>query len=288
MINREWYLKKIPKVAYTYWGAETMPYLRYMSLYSFCKYNPDWELNLYIPFQFTEAITWSTGEASFINDKDNNYWEEALKLPVKILGLNMNKFNLSNTIPEVHKSNILQAYVLSTLGGAWVDIDILFYKSLSDLYFNTPENKPLDNTLCISRGFHSPAFELSCPNNQFHSYLFKKAFKSGNPLDYQGYAASLRNDEFPTTTQVERQFPKLQTINMSLETVFSYFDENMDKIWDEKTTSRLTDNSIGIHWYGGNPTSVYWVKKIKHNTFVQWDNSICRLLKIIHNYRGDK
>jgi hypothetical protein len=42
-----WHLKEIEKTLHTYWGGDSMSYLRYLTLASFRKLNPDWKIFLY-------------------------------------------------------------------------------------------------------------------------------------------------------------------------------------------------------------------------------------------------
>lgn len=37
-------------------------------------------------------------------------------------------------------------------------------------------------------------------------------------------------------------------------------------------------DSIGMHWYGGTPLSQEWNKKINHENFASFNNTICKLI----------
>ena len=58
-----WQLQKIPKLAHFYWGNDTLSFLRYLSIYTFSKFNPDWRIQFYYPAQkYHGARTWGTPE----------------------------------------------------------------------------------------------------------------------------------------------------------------------------------------------------------------------------------
>ena len=68
-----WHLSKIPKIAHFYWGNKVLPYLRYLTLYSFKKYNPDWVVNLYIPKFLQPEMSWNGREHKFPIDCKDYY-----------------------------------------------------------------------------------------------------------------------------------------------------------------------------------------------------------------------
>ena len=58
-----WHLTNIPKIVHFYWGNEKLSYLRYMSVYSFRKLNPDWKIKIHVPGALSMiAPTWGSNE----------------------------------------------------------------------------------------------------------------------------------------------------------------------------------------------------------------------------------
>ena len=60
-----WHLDKIPKILHVYWGGSSLPKLRYLTIESFAKYNPDWEVRVYVPATPVEGHSWSTFEQKY-------------------------------------------------------------------------------------------------------------------------------------------------------------------------------------------------------------------------------
>ena len=56
----EWQLN-IPKIFHVYWGGGVMPYIRFLTVKSFMKYNPDWEIMFWYPKYPSTHVTWPTG-----------------------------------------------------------------------------------------------------------------------------------------------------------------------------------------------------------------------------------
>ena len=68
-----------------YWGGSSLSWMRYMSIYSFRKLNPDWEVILYISDNTTSHKTWN-GEPSqdYYQYKRKNYLDNIKDLDIKI------------------------------------------------------------------------------------------------------------------------------------------------------------------------------------------------------------
>ena len=100
-------MKNIPKTAYFYWGAEIFPYLRYMSLYSFKKFNPEWEVTLLVPSKLNKTQTWNTHENKCeINTED--YLHRLDECGIDVCEFDMQSIGFSNDLPEVIKSDIIR------------------------------------------------------------------------------------------------------------------------------------------------------------------------------------
>src|SRR5690606_28717819 len=116
----KWSLSQIPKIAHFYWGNKQMPFMRYLSLYSFSKLNPDWEIKLHVPTLRKEHldVTWKThehrgGDHSIFEFTD--YTNRVSELDN--LSVIEHDFVDKNCLNEVFKSDILRWMLLGTCGG---------------------------------------------------------------------------------------------------------------------------------------------------------------------------
>ncbi len=56
-------MNNTPHILHVYCGGNNLSWLRYMTIISFKKYNPEWTVNLYVPKKpFKGKITWNTKE----------------------------------------------------------------------------------------------------------------------------------------------------------------------------------------------------------------------------------
>jgi predicted SAM-dependent methyltransferase len=274
-----WHLQKIPQIVHFYWGNDFFSYLRYLSLESFIRFNPEWKVALYVPKQRSRAASWVTNEHK-IPVKGENYFDAIKKLPVEIIEIDFFKFGFKEDIPEVHKSDFLRWFLLGSIGGMWNDSDILYFRPIDDLYFNISEYNNLDTVVCFLESIkkHSIGFLMSSPNNPYFSFINKQVLKQYNPKDYQTLGASFLNEQFPSIESIRKRFPTLTVLNLPMDIVYSYGIERMPLIYESNPNSKelefLTDKSIGLHWYAGYPEAQKFENEFTPNTFPYLINTV--------------
>lgn len=268
--------KNIPKKAFLYAGFEKLSFLRYMTIYSLSKLNKDWEIFVYRPIKHVKKITWTTNE----NDKasqytGNCYFDKLNSLKnVHEIIFNFEDINLSNLLPEVHKSDFLRWYLLSTVGGLWSDIDILYHKPLLNIN-NLTNNVETDCFYCFSENkYHSIGFNLSAKGNTFYKLAWEQSKSNYDSRSYQCIGSHLLNKLNNFLDQNGFDIPK------SVVYTFSWVEIN--KIFGP--VQNLPDNNIGIHWFGGSNVSWQHECKINVDNFNQFDNIICDKIKYVLNF----
>ena len=143
-----WHLTKIPKIAHFYWGNEKLPYLRYLTISSFCKYNPDWKVRFYYPKYRQTKKTWNSKEHKYEIIVKKDYTEELKKLPITFVEIDFESLDLSNDLTEVHKSDYLRWFLLANVGGLWSDMDIIYIDSMNNISLNINDNNELNTLIC--------------------------------------------------------------------------------------------------------------------------------------------
>lgn len=254
----KWCLEKIPKKIFFYWGAEVLPFLHFMTVKSFIKYNPDWKVVIYLPKEVSLEKPWSGWEHKYkLNCPD--YLDELLKLPLELRYFDARCLNLSNKCPEIIKSDFLRWHLLGTEGGVWADMDIIFTSSMNKLRFNYEKNKDIDTVVAICEDylpeymFHTIGFMMSAGNNPYYNYIVDKSKKNdSNYLDYEIVGNKLLNQEFQNVKKILTRFPSLKIENIPFDTLYMYYPlKRIPELFNSSGIERRTDNSIGVHWYAG-------------------------------------
>tara|TARA_R110002126_G_C10479673_1_gene501787 strand:- start:2862 stop:4475 length:1614 start_codon:yes stop_codon:yes gene_type:complete len=288
--SHKWNLKEIPKIAHFYWGSPKMSFLRYMTIVSFKKFNPDWSIHLYVPKSVSTEIFWRTegGDNKHCSDSvdydGEDYFSKLIDdVPIKVIKVDFSNTIIGSDAPEPHKSDLLRWQILSTSGGIWSDMDILYIKSLNTSHLNCNSKK--DTIVCydmeLARGVNviPIGFLGSSKNNTFYKSIAKQSLISYDKIYYQSIGERLFAQIAPTFPIAKSRFPNLNLLNLNPSN-FYYLDfKNIDKMFEKNVD--LPNTVIGIHWYGGHPTSQDFNNKINHKNYATFNSTISKILKEI-------
>lgn len=238
-----WHLNKIPKILHLYWGiSRPLSYLRYLTVETFKKYNPDWDVIVYYPSS-TKIIspTWKTKEntESYVG-KDYFYLLKDI--------CNLVEVNFSDTVVDelhdVHKSDYLRWKVLSEHGGFWSDFDILYINKIDNLIANNIENASVDCLLCKDTLFHYflIGFFGCSKNNLIISSCYKNSIEL-NPTMYQSIGSKLLKKEVNNSSWH----------NLDTSCVYPFSFRQVYMIPNSEFNFN-NNNTIGVHWYAGSNT----------------------------------
>lgn len=259
----------IPRVMNFYWGGGNLSYLQYLTVFSFNKFNPLWKIVLHTPTVTSNEITWVTDEqkAQYFGP---NYLDELKSLHyVNVNIVDFEEIGFFNNVPEVFKSDYLRWYLLSTQGGGWSDMDILYVKPLNELIeVNT------ESLVCLREYGNIIGFLLSKPNNQLFKRLLDNSFRYFNHNDYQSIGSKLMNIFYPKEVDLFYEFPNTKNIHM--DSFYKINHENISDLFNENKINLITDDVIGIHWYNGSSIS-----KSFNNQYPESSNIDCTINEIL-------
>ena len=276
-----WVLKRIPKIAHFYWGNKTLPYLRYLTVFSFAKHNPDWEIRFYYPkSEHMQKVSPVPEHTYQFTGKD--YYDELRKLPVKFIGVDFRLLNLSNELSEVHKSDFLRWHLLSIVGGLWSDMDIIYFKPMTSISINTSEHTELNTVVSLHHKYpHSVGFMLSSPDNGYYRYIYQKAKANFDSKEYESVGVLLLNPEFPTLESIKSRFPNLTVKSISPETVYAYdaHSASVPTIYQSSNMEKYTKDSIGLHWYAGHPLAKKYIIEVTYTNYSNYNNVLGKTIQ---------
>lgn len=244
-----WHLAKIPKILHVYFGGVKMSYLRYLTIISFMRLNPDWQVRFYYPRFPVRNHSWKSSEQKY-TDNWEDYTPKLRRLKISMVEVDYNFFGLPNTMSEVHKSDILRWHLLSIVGGLWCDMDILYFRPITNLSINIKSNKNADTIVCISGYGHSVGFMMGAAGNEYFRILLANALKRWNGDNYQCITAPMCNDLFPTVDSI-RLKTSCNPVNLGMEAVYLHNADQISEIFGSPPCPRENLNTIGIHWYAG-------------------------------------
>jgi len=265
-----------------YWSGSKMSWLRYMTLYSFRKYNPEWKINVFYD-NFGSKQTWNTADNNyqdFTEYRGSDFVEHLKKLAVNYIEwIPENKdFNFENVAPS-QRSNFFKWELLSK-GGMYCDLDILFIEPIDKVEDAIATHDcGLTYDKYYSIGF---MFSHGIGRKMFFGIL-ENAYKTFDRNQYQGAGVMTLYKKWPDVNSLVKSFPGVKFFNVPMEWFYYNDSEKKEKIFIENNYSEVKKVSMGIHWYAGCRFTQDKNNEINEETYKNYNNTLCAALKEILN-----
>ena len=255
----------IPKTIYFYWDEGKMSYMRWLSVYSFRLFHPDWEINV-IKRRTHNIDTTKYTEAQdkyTFNGKD---FFDTLSI------LNVNIIDLEDMLPELAEfqlppqmtSDILSWYILAYKGGVVSDMDIIYYKPIEYRKY-----KDIDAGLICFSGNPKPNYvpvSFMIGNHQeIFAPIFRYCMENYDRNIYESCGTNAFNAVYGSFNGLLETFSevifanKYKIVQLPSQLVFPFSERS--EPWDwyfpmmYQTRMKIPETSIGMHWYAGHPMS---------------------------------
>lgn len=284
-----WHLSEIPKVAHFYWDQECLPYLRYVTLLTFSKLNPDWELKLWQPFDLKSKLdrTWNTDEHLYASTPKISYRENLDQLSNLTINCIDQISPLRTPLNGVTFSDLLRWKLLSGEGGLWSDMDIVYIKPICDISVNNKKNSGFTSVVCredLTFDCHFIGLLMSAPNNNY----FKQVLElSSNKFDadlYQSVGSLLIENVLPK----EVIYFNRNTIgNISFEDFYLYNpnEEDINSLFGGKLAKNFS-HVVGIHWYAGSKPGSIASNEFDHLNYSKFNTSFSKIIEHVMTKLG--
>jgi len=242
---KSWHLS-VPKIAHFYWGGGNMLYMRYLSIVSFMKYNPDWRVVFWYPQEHYRGRSWYTDMyPPKINERVcKDYFKSILKLDIIKSPVDFRALGARRNMSEVHKNDYVRVHALCHYGGLWSDTDIIYFKPVTELMVNNPGNEDKKVFVCIYDYGHSTGFNMAVAGSEFFTFLSNHLNEEYKPSAYQCWGPDMWNKYYKTLKSITGG------CEIGMDAVYAHNAHQVKELFGDKP--RFTDYSIGCHWYGGN------------------------------------
>lgn len=283
----------IPKRMFFYWSGNNLSWMRYMTLYSFRKFNSDWEIILYLSNNNNTTKTWSGVEQQdFLNYNGKNYLDEVEKLNIKIEDVVLPddiKNNFPNISP-IHESDIFRYYQLHKSGGFYCDMDVLFFESMDDFYNNIVKND-IDLLIHQNKMYLTIGFLGSSEGNEYYKDIFDFAIKNFNMDDYQSLGVDTIYKMYGGSRQrpividkIISRYPTSNIYNLSDSLIYHFDWTHIEYNFNNRVgIDNYPDESIGYHWFGGSKISQHYNNIMNENNYDDYDTTFSEITKKIIN-----
>jgi len=281
-------MNKIPKKIFFYWGGGKLSWMRYMTLYSFRKFNPEWEMTLYVSDDKKEQGWKGNNLQDYVAykcDDDHIGKINNLNIIIKKVEFPEHHFNLTSQMDPIHKSDVFRYYKLYEKGGFYGDLDILFFRSIDKIY-NDIIDKNSDTIFFEAQNHNAIGFLGSSINNEFYKNLFDNINTAGYG-NYQSYGTIYINQLYnsnpaqPTVIQqINKKHPKLNVYNIPKNLVYKYDWLTINNMFTNGVDiNQFDEKSIGYHWYGGHKLAQEYNNLLNENNYNNYNITFSKLIK---------
>ena len=277
----------IPKHIAFFWSGGSLSWLRYLTLKTFCDLNPTWDIYLYVAESNFHAEIWKTPETQDYTNYVGDDWMPAVRqhLPVQI----KEALNIPCTISPIHQCDMFQWWWLSTHGGWYSDLDIVYLQPMDQTYEGISED--CDMVLSIPRQDFTIGFLGCAPGNKFYQTLYQLCGQEGT-LElgvrlneyYQGFGIHLiqallqETNGYKMVTELSNQYEYVCHIIPSNEDVYPWNWRGLEKIWEE--SHELPRTQLGIHWFAGAAISQRMNNDITPTTLTKYPCTLTNYIKL--------
>lgn len=297
--------RTVPRRVMFYWGNDKMSWLRYMTLYSFRKFNPNWKIELYFspPNKIRKKPWGDQNLQDFFAYGGEDYTDK-----LKALDIEFKEWDLfhpddpkntewRDSIGPSHKSNFFKWSKLALEGGIYADLDILFVRPMDDFY---EEIKEFDVSLAYCRNYFSIGVLGGMAGSQFYKDVWMNGFKTVTTKGYQTAGVinvySLLNGgklfhrphrpPFNLWDRLARAYGKKEKLyNFGMRPFYSFGPRGIGQIFNNtQARTVLHERLIGIHWYAGHPIAQGWNRKLTEKNIGRVDSTIAHWCRYVLDY----
>jgi len=276
----------IPKRMYFYWGGSNLSWMRYMTLYSFRKMNPDWEIVLCLS-KINEK--WSLlRKQDFLDYKGPDYFNKISELNITIEDVQFpddfkNKFK---NVSPIHESDLYRYYKLYDEGGFYSDMDILYFRSMDSIY-DEIISRGSNTILYQCPSYVAIGFLGAAKDNAFYRDLMLSILNTHIPDCYQSYGVELiykffgiKGNYLLTNDKIERKYNELRVYVIPKALVYQYDCYNIDYAFNNALNINNFDSkAIGYHWYAGSDIAQRFNNLLNEDNYIGYKTTFSEIAR---------
>lgn len=274
----------IPESMNFYWSGR-MCWMRWLTLWSFRKLNPSWEMNVYFPAIPHNERPWKTPETDDSAYQGHDYAENLDNLQV-----NRRTWDCPvSGLGAAQGSDVFQWWILHTSGGWCSDMDILWLRPFAAVH---EKAKAGDAVFCLESGHLAVGLLGSSKKCRLFSDLYDDSLHNSE-VTYQSFGTDLLYAHISDSVRFGRHTPGVRAVNeyvrkysdlsvitLLSQTVYPYDWRKIPKIFHCKEP--VPTGVVGIHWFGGSEIVSPFVLTLGPDTWRDARNTFTECLTYLH------
>ena len=260
--------KTIPQKYYLFWDGSPMSWLQMLTVTSFHKYNPEWEILVYQP----SFCNGSNGV--YIPDYTGTDWYPRLKEMeyVTFKTFDPDEYGIRRDVCGIQCSDLWRTQVLYHNGGMYSDFDVLWLKPMTAFTEIECKGDPRDfeAIVCMSeyvKGYHSNSNQIAEAGSGFLKDWMRRQGQVKPPYNHQSFSNIILNNAYPDLSAIKSRFPRVLVVPYN--TFFPYGLYDLERLYNKtdltpilkKNTYEIDKDVMAIHWYNGAKESKDYLNK---------------------------
>jgi hypothetical protein len=246
--------------------------LNYVTVLSFIKFHPDWEINVYTTGKNNISNPWGNSHQKKIDCED--YFSKLSGLPnVTVVDYTetFEKLGLGK-LNYIYQSDFVRIYLLSEYGGVWSDFDIVFVKNIETVLSKYDKDIAFECRSPQNNKYYPVGFFVGKKGSIFFKDFFerqKKQIKSSSGK-YQKFGSELLFQFLVKEKNMQKYNIHLLGGNIYLPFYWGHvgalFSRNVDL--NKKSKFHVFDeNTIGVHFFNGGDACKNYIKAFDKEKF---------------------
>lgn len=274
----------IPNRMHFFWGGASLSFMRFMTLYSFRRHHPDWDVFLcQMPDNMVGDRQWSSTEKMDHDGQQlDDYSDYLQKINVEVTQWEP-MHGMPRKLAPSHACDLFEWSMLSTTGGWYADMDILWIGRL-------PSIQEANAVFCLSDRWVAIGLFASTPGNRLFREVLRTAMRDYAPNKYQSTGAEAiyhLAGTWPNWGEIEdvgprafknlqESYPDVKMVNLPSRCIYPWNWLNIAKIFNGEM--QPPEGCRGVHWFGGSQLAQVWNAKLTHANYKQFSNTYTNLL----------
>ncbi len=248
----------IPKILHLYWGRNRpLSWMRYLTVKSFARWHPDWEIAVHYPSSSCANIILSpfkdwmgelkhVAQVYFVAQPDS-MWDE-------LVGIEDSEYK------EIHKSDFLRWNLLHTVGGVWSDFDIFYLRPIDNIF----NRAAIHLIKCHYRKKDFYPIGLLASSGEKNARRFFGAVEASaitgyKPGKFQCIGSELLSKMASGLNGKVNYLPSISVYPLGIK------QGGFTKLYQSKDPC-IPLSTVGIHWFGGHPHAQELERKLTPET----------------------
>ena len=259
--------KTIPQKYYLFWDGSPMSWLQVLTVTSFHRLNPDWEIFVYEPTSSYKELKENTFTPDYFG---KDYYPMLKELDyINVVRFDLTEFLIKTDSHGIQCSDQWRIKMLYNNGGMYSDFDVLWLKPMTEFMDiecigNTQNFEAIVSLSEYTKGYHSNSNLIAEVGSLYLKSIIDASKNLKPPYKHTAFGAMTFNQLYPTLARIHAKFPRVLAVQYK--TFFPYGLYDLHRLFLDTDLSPIASKDVmAIHWYNGAGEAKDYVNKADYD-----------------------